>query len=587
MALKTDYKDYKFTGSKKYQEVDNGDGTVSFTDKTVYSQEGDSFGADDINAICNEVNNQADWMVEVQAQALDSEYSALIKPTNINGMFVEWWNEADNGYYTRTELLERWFTLLRSEKIYGVKTPLFATSQSYQGELTDDSIELGVCTPSTNSVKGTDNFITERAFWYVEVNYEIDDDTGEIIIKAVDKVNSDFTRDGSMGMVGCAQKSAYYLEYDDGSYNYLKYSATKYDGYKLMPECVALNGKKRAFMVHAKYLGGLLAGLPTSATNLAPMIYTYSHNSQITVWRKRGKRYSGMSSVDNTFREKMFRLKYAKKGNSATMSGCASYYLDYTPALAESDVTRIVLTTSQASNLVEGSWVSVGTASRSASNALPCVKIKSIKTEEIDGTSYGVVYLDTTQTISPTTSWHITTIPWGSGSCDDVLGADGSINNTNGKYPYIIQGLETQTGAYPVLADVIASEVYDASVGNTVTPKIVKDAAKISTSPTSDYVDGTSSVITAGSWQYIQDINEGEMVSPKAVGGGASSSNGYQCGVYAPTSSGNFEWPVWATLDRGSICGLAAAYLNRGLSAASWGIAVGASGSGANRGEEL
>ena len=56
MALKTDYKDYKYSGSRKYQEVDNGDGTVSFTDKTTYSQTGDSFGAEDINAVTKQVN---------------------------------------------------------------------------------------------------------------------------------------------------------------------------------------------------------------------------------------------------------------------------------------------------------------------------------------------------------------------------------------------------------------------------------------------------------------------------------------------------------------------------------------------------
>lgn len=588
MALKTDYKDYKYTGSRKFQEVDNGDGTVSFTDKTTYSQEGDSIGADEINEICEAINDNADSMADVQSDLLDSEYSARITKSNIDAMFTEWWSLASKSKDSKTKLLERWFNLLKSEKVYGVKTPNFDTSQSYSGELTDDSIELGICIPSTETVKGTDNFCKEKAFWTIELNYEIADDNGEIIVMAVDKVNGNYSRDGVEGMVGVAQKSCYYQEYNDGAYEYLKYSATKFDGFKLMPECVALDGSKRAFMVHAKYLGGIKDGKPTSATGLAPMIYSISHNSQISVWRQRGARYSGMSTVDNAFREKMFRLKYAKKGNSATMQGCTSYYLDYTPALAESNVTRIVLTTAQASNLVVGSWVSVGTASRSSSNVLSAVKIKDIKTETINDTSYGVVYLDTTTTISPTTSWHIATIPWGSGSCDNVLGVDGSPNLTNGKYPYIIQGLETQNGAYCVLADVIASEVYDSTAGtNTVTPKICKDATKITTSPTSDYEDGTPSVIdTLANWAYIQDINEGEVTSPKKVGGGASSSNGYQCAVYAPKSSGNFEWRVWSYLNVGTFCGLAAADLSRGLAVAGWSVCCGASGSGANRGEE-
>ncbi len=590
MALKTDYKNYEWSGSyQKFKEIDNGDDTISFEDKTVYTVEGDAINGSDLNETNKQVNTVTDEMLVAQATILDNYYSSIVTKDNIDGMFVEWWGKASKiGAYNYTSLLERWFDLLTDNKIFGVKTPNFATSQAYTGELTDDSVDLGICTPSTETVKGTDNFCKEKAFWFVEVNYEIADDNGEIIINAVDKVNTNYSRSGELGMVGCAQKSCYYQEYNDGSYEYLKYSVLKYDGFKLMPECVALDGSKRPFMVHAKYPGGMKDGKPTSATGLGPMIYDISHNSQITKWRTRGTRYAGMSTCDNAFREKMFRLKYAKKGNSATMQGCTSYYLDYTPAIAETDVTRIVLTTAQAGNLVEGSWVSVGTASRSSSNVLPTVKIKEIKTETINETSYGVVYLDTTTKISPTTSWHIATIPWGSGSCDNVLGVDGSPNNTNGKYPFIIQGLETQNGAYVVLADVISNEVYDATAGtNTVTPKICKDATKITTSPTANYEDGTPSVVDSlATWAYIQDINEGEVLSPKKVAGGASSSNGYQCAVYVPKSSGNYEWRVWADLGDGSHCGLAAAFLVSGLSLAGWNIACGACGSGANRGEE-
>ena len=58
--LKTDYKDDILDTSqntkRKYQMIDNGDGTVSFEDVTEYLQQGDSFGADDINDTNEEVN---------------------------------------------------------------------------------------------------------------------------------------------------------------------------------------------------------------------------------------------------------------------------------------------------------------------------------------------------------------------------------------------------------------------------------------------------------------------------------------------------------------------------------------------------
>jgi len=58
--LKTDYKDDVLDTTqntkRKYQMIDNGDGTVSFEDVTEYLQQGDNFGADDINDTNEEVN---------------------------------------------------------------------------------------------------------------------------------------------------------------------------------------------------------------------------------------------------------------------------------------------------------------------------------------------------------------------------------------------------------------------------------------------------------------------------------------------------------------------------------------------------
>ena len=54
--LKSDYKDDLFAGSRKYTMVSNEDKTISLVDMTEYTQEGDQFGADDINHTNKEVN---------------------------------------------------------------------------------------------------------------------------------------------------------------------------------------------------------------------------------------------------------------------------------------------------------------------------------------------------------------------------------------------------------------------------------------------------------------------------------------------------------------------------------------------------
>lgn len=53
--MKTDWKDAIFT-QKKIRLTENDDGTVTPTDETEYTQEGDAFGANELNAIGKEFN---------------------------------------------------------------------------------------------------------------------------------------------------------------------------------------------------------------------------------------------------------------------------------------------------------------------------------------------------------------------------------------------------------------------------------------------------------------------------------------------------------------------------------------------------
>ena len=71
MALKMNYQDDVFAGNRKYRLSQNPDGTTGIEDVTQYTQQGDHFGANDINApnkilnaLCNEVTltlSQDSW----------------------------------------------------------------------------------------------------------------------------------------------------------------------------------------------------------------------------------------------------------------------------------------------------------------------------------------------------------------------------------------------------------------------------------------------------------------------------------------------------------------------------------------------
>lgn len=55
IALKTNYKNDVYFGSRKYKQINNSDGTISLEDVTTYQTLGDSFGAGDINKITSTV----------------------------------------------------------------------------------------------------------------------------------------------------------------------------------------------------------------------------------------------------------------------------------------------------------------------------------------------------------------------------------------------------------------------------------------------------------------------------------------------------------------------------------------------------
>lgn len=539
------------------------------------------------------------------AAIYDAFYAAGVTPENIDDMFVSWWHGADDGQYTKTQLLARWFNLLNSDKTFGTKFYNFGTSQTTQGELCDDSAEIGVTTPSTSTVKGKDPLHQQFAFWTVEVEYEIDAN-GEIEIKSVAKVDSSFNRGGTNGMVGVAQKTGWLSITNDSVNWWVRYRTAQAPGYVPIAEGVSpVDNKPRAFVVHAKYMGGKGAdGKPTSASGLAPLNYTWSHNSQIAEWRKRGANYAGISICDIFFRILMFWLKYAKKGNSGTMEGCTSYNFQYKCAVAETGVTRVLLTEEQAKNLLVGSSVIVGdvgsgtSTDRYVASMYKCaknVRILSIVSTVVEETTYYAVNLETDTAFDTTTDTYISTMPWWSGSCDDVLGVDGSQTScTNGKEPFIIQGLESQIGAYAVVADIIDTiTVSEDSTTMTINPATVRLAKNIAQSKSANYVD-TNKPLTIPkpanwAWHFIGDLAydraHPEFTLPSIIDNGANSGNGFKSAVHVPPSGGVFEWLSWSDLYDYSACGLACAALSNGLGYAHWDFAAGAPGSGANRGE--
>lgn len=95
-SLRTNYKDDVFTGSRKYEMTQNGDGTVSFTDQTTYSQVGDTYGAAQINeanAIINNLDDKA-YLSDDSAESglADNDYFPFYDTSATSGKKTTWSN---------------------------------------------------------------------------------------------------------------------------------------------------------------------------------------------------------------------------------------------------------------------------------------------------------------------------------------------------------------------------------------------------------------------------------------------------------------------------------------------------------------
>lgn len=73
MNLKENYKDAVFEGIRRYNQVQNQDGTTSLVDVTNYIQEGDRFGARDINATNTEVNRLGTELEQAKKSVSDGK----------------------------------------------------------------------------------------------------------------------------------------------------------------------------------------------------------------------------------------------------------------------------------------------------------------------------------------------------------------------------------------------------------------------------------------------------------------------------------------------------------------------------------
>nr|WP_319218369.1 hypothetical protein [uncultured Trichococcus sp.] len=490
----------------------------------------------------------------------------------------------------------KYWDAYRDGKIYTTEFNNYEVSPSPTGTKKDANAGL-VAVPSTNLVAGQDDYANIGLFKPVEVNAYVDanDDYHITAIKG----DARFKRDGTNGDVYIMNMLGYIKRFDTPTTWGYSYSDTLHAGFTVLPEAVKPDGTVRPFLLHAKYIAGVGGdGKLASISGVNPESNSMSHDGQITKFKAKGEQYSGKTTHDDFWTKLMLFLKYATTNSEAVMRGCISYYLQYQPSIYESGVSRVVLTNAQANALVVGSRVSIGnyaggTKTDDRGNALVHNVANRVKITSIvalpDGLNSAVnVDAPAFDTNATTT---ITTVPWGSGACDNVLGNDGSpISNTSGKEPLIINGIETMVGGYEVIQNLMIYNDNTDPLDYKIKVYVCYDAKQYKAgSPSADYkLLSVLMAQTNNTWQYISklgvDPNHPTALIPVAAA--ASSTTGFADGVYtnAPTT-GYRVWLSLGSLGSGSVYGFFCVLGGHGLGYSSWLILGRLSATGRSRGE--
>ena len=520
--------------------------------------------------------------------------AAATSKAEVDALFAEWWKIQYNpDLYTKSEMLERWFgNVLVDTRVHGTTTPRYSKSTSMIGELTDDSAGL-TCTPSTESTAGSDPFAHLPQFWCLEVAAEKKAD-GSHEIFYVEHIDDTAKVRGGEHLCWVLQKNTYKREWQDKDYKYLKTRCTPAPGYKRWKEGTDRTGKVHEYMAHPKYYAGIDAdGGITCGTGLKPANRT-SHQTGVTRWRGRGAQYSGASGSLVKFLDAMMRLKYGRKGNSGKIEGCTNYNYQYTVAVSETGVERVILTKEQAANLLVGSAVMLGIQSGSDRNTASNYSIfdgkliTAIETVTIETKEYSAVYVDNGGKTFDTTagSTYLSTSPYYSGWNDNVLGRDGSrYSPTSGKEPGMIQGVEFMNGSYLIVSDELWQWSQDANENYCFDCYKCYDQSKVGSAINENYEKVNVPTLVfpkdtaAWSWKYITDnaIND-DVLWPEATnasGSGVGVGAGF---LYVPAASGVRSAWVWGYLIAGGNGGVSCRSSSYWVSNAGWYGSLGAPG---------
>ena len=424
------------------------------------------------------------------------------------------------------------------------------------------NLGMPVPIPGTPTTPPDDPYLTKGGpFFWREVNGKVDAE-GNLDVTAFME-DAKFSRTDPDGDVATLTPTLYekWVETEDYIDHYICDSPLS--GFTIQPGGKDPNGDPRPFMLHAKYLASKDAsGKVRSVSGAKPMLRDVSHNSLIDLCDNATTGYSAYNSADDWYIKTMYALKYASKNSQSKFPGATGYYVQYKATVAESNTNRVIISKANANNLVVGSSCSLGTnptgvtsLNRGTSTTYDIFDIERItRIEEYDSNNSAVYFEDLEETFTTTINSLLSTMPWWTGSCDDIVG-DGQVA-ADSKHPFVLQGIELGYGCYEVMGNVIIKN--DGSTGWKV--YVNHDSKNEKTTYSADFYEDTGLILptnTSDGWKYPTYYKSFKGILSSDNTGG-STTTGMCDGIYTNKLStvGERQWLSFGVLYHGSNAGL-------------------------------
>lgn len=485
--------------------------------------------------------------------------------------------------------------LHKDGKKYGVHFDNYDVTPSSNGTRLFDAVGM-TAAPSTNAVRAVNDFDGKGCFAYLEVNGSVDEN-GDFQVQYIKDIDNEFSR--TKYDTWCLYLTQYVYRKFDSNGEDTVISDTRHSA-EWLPEGGAIrpDGTIRPFVAIAKYMSGDNAdGVASSISGVSPK--NYSFQSSLTKFRAKGTQYCAETSQDSERMTRLMEIAFATRHSQSVMAGCNWWWTQATATVQENNAERIIISKSAAKEFVVGGTVSIGNANSLTSEGkanndrglsglhAKANKVKITKIEDYDSNN-AAVYVDNggqkfstapTSVSGVTCETIISTMPWNTGGCDEVLGSCGSpVSNTSGKEPYILFGVEMSSGFWEPKGNTVMK-----IENHVMRPYICYDCTKMTTAgaTTDDWIAlGYAIPDNKGSWKYISKLgysaDDPEVRYPVEVA--ATSSTGYADGLYTENleTTGDSQREVLGSgnLTGGTFVGRRSALLGHGLSHSIWSYAA-------------